>query len=537
MALLSNIKAILSLDTKDFKRGLKESEKQTQSFGKVIGKAGAAIGAAFSVAAVVRFGKEMSELSHKATNVGKAFQNTGVDLERLVEATGGGVSNLDLMQKSIRAINLGIRSSDLPQFFEFAAVRAAETGESVDYLVNSIVDGIGRRSTLVLDNLGISATELQEEIKKVGDFGLAAANIINRSMSENTLTVDEAASGFTKLSTAWDNFSVSVATGGVGAIFGNILTVAASILEKIQTALGLGQAFEVLTTLDTSVLTLKQMREELNRLETQVKMTSSAVDAGVLFAYDDTDPSSPTYKINQLRKAISEYGKVTLTAEQQTAAFNNILAASGPLVESFFKPITFGQKGYDGGITPMASLSADIDLTAESFDNATKSIEKYRQSLADTVQPALDLGQAISASLGQAITIMADSIGQLIAGDTEGALNSFISGIAGLMKQFGSLLIAWGAAQIAIKASAANPYVAIAAGAALVAIGALMSSKQSQITGSGYYGGSGYGSYGGGSYGSGGGYTSQREIVLVARGNDLVGVLNAQNYEDNLIKP
>ena len=114
----------------------------------------------------------MSELSHKATNVGKAFQNTGVDLERLVEATGGGVSNLDLMQKSIRAINLGIRSSDLPQFFEFAAVRAAETGESVDYLVNSIVDGIGRRSTLVLDNLGIGVTQrsYREEIKKSRRF-------------------------------------------------------------------------------------------------------------------------------------------------------------------------------------------------------------------------------------------------------------------------------------------------------------------------------------------------------------------------------
>ena len=88
-----------------------------------------------------------------------------------------------------------------------------------------------------------------------------------------------------------DNFSVSSSNRWCWCnIRAPWLPVAASILEKIQTALGLGQAFGGATTLDTSVLTLKQMREELNRLETQVKMTSSAVDAGVLFAYDDTDP-------------------------------------------------------------------------------------------------------------------------------------------------------------------------------------------------------------------------------------------------------
>ena len=79
-----------------------------------------------------------------------------------------------MIKQAVRASNFKVPLNQLATFFEFATKRAAQTGESVDYLVNSIIDGIGRKSTLVMDNLGISATELQAEIKKVGDFGQAA---------------------------------------------------------------------------------------------------------------------------------------------------------------------------------------------------------------------------------------------------------------------------------------------------------------------------------------------------------------------------
>ena len=97
------------------------------------------------------------------------------------------------MQASVRAANFKVPLEQLATFFEFATNRAIETGESVDFLVNSIIDGIGRKSTLVMDNLGISATELQEEIRKVGDFGQAAANIISREMGKAGVVLDTTA--------------------------------------------------------------------------------------------------------------------------------------------------------------------------------------------------------------------------------------------------------------------------------------------------------------------------------------------------------
>ena len=49
-------------------------------------------------------------------------------------------------------------------------------------------------------------------------------------------------------------------------------------------------------------------------------------------------------------------------------------------------------------------------------------------------------------------------------------------------------------------------------------------------SGGGYSGGSGYGSFAGGSYSGGGSYSTDREIILRARGDDLVGVINRNNF-------
>ncbi|GAG40471.1 unnamed protein product, partial [marine sediment metagenome] len=99
-----------------------------------------------------------------------------------------------------------------------ATSRAIQTGESVDYLVNSIIDGIGRKSTLVMDNLGISATELQEEIKLTGDFGKAAANIIEREMGKVGEVMDTTTIKIARLNTAFENTKEKVGKGLVNAL-------------------------------------------------------------------------------------------------------------------------------------------------------------------------------------------------------------------------------------------------------------------------------------------------------------------------------
>lgn len=164
-------------------RGINDEASKSPSLFKQFGIAATA---AFSAAKLIQFGFEAVKLAGKVEGIKVAFDrlNQPTLLDELRRATRNTVADWELMQTAMRASNFKIPLDQLATLLEFAQKRATQTGEAVDYLVNSIVDGIGRKSSLVLDNLGISATELQDEIRKVGDFGQAAANIVERELGK-----------------------------------------------------------------------------------------------------------------------------------------------------------------------------------------------------------------------------------------------------------------------------------------------------------------------------------------------------------------
>lgn len=210
--IVGRLLAILGLDDKEFKKGLDKAEKKSNAFSKNIKKIGVIIAAAFSIAVLKKFTLEILKLSAKAQGVERAFKKLDRPglLNDLREATRGTVDNVTLMQKAIQAKNFKIPLEQLATYFKFATNRAIETGESVDYLVNSIITGIGRKSVLVMDNLGISAAELQEEVKKVGDFGEASGIIIQREIEKAGDIVDTTATKIERLGASWTNAKKSL---------------------------------------------------------------------------------------------------------------------------------------------------------------------------------------------------------------------------------------------------------------------------------------------------------------------------------------
>lgn len=174
-----------------------------------------------------RIGKEAVQLAGQLEGVKAAFDNLNDIrlLDSLREATQGTVTDLDLMKAAVQAKNFKIPLGQLATFFEFATKRAAQTGESVDFLVDSIIKGMGRKSVLILDNLGISSIELQKEVKKTGDFAEAAGNIIRRelgSMGEVALTAGQK---MTQLKTDTENLKIGIGKGLIPVIlyFGEIV--------------------------------------------------------------------------------------------------------------------------------------------------------------------------------------------------------------------------------------------------------------------------------------------------------------------------
>lgn len=134
---------------------------------------------------MVQLVDESVELAEASDGVYHKFKelDDGTLLQRLRTATKNTVNDLDLMRAVVQANDFRIPLQDLAKYLQFAQIKAQQTGQSVDYMTDSIVKGLGRKSILILDNLAISASEINEETKKTGDFMSAVASIVDKQLA------------------------------------------------------------------------------------------------------------------------------------------------------------------------------------------------------------------------------------------------------------------------------------------------------------------------------------------------------------------
>lgn len=132
----------------------------------------------------VKVGIDMAKSSEGTIAFFKQLSDSNRILKEVKQSTDGTISSLEIMKKTIRAKEMGIPIEDMANLMKYARIQAQKLGKDVDYMSNSIVDGIGRKSTLVLDNLGISATKVQAEVKKSGDFTQGVLKIVNEELEK-----------------------------------------------------------------------------------------------------------------------------------------------------------------------------------------------------------------------------------------------------------------------------------------------------------------------------------------------------------------
>jgi hypothetical protein len=208
---------------KKFKDQERQLSKNTQAFSGLKG-AIAPLAGVLSVAVVANFTKELILLKGEADGVREAFNRlTGTTLKELKKSVAGTVDELTLMKAAVRADQFKIPLQTLATLFEFASKRATQTGQSVGFLVDSIIDGIGRKSPLILDNLGISATQLSAKFKELGDFGEAAAVIISEELGNMGEVSENVGSATDRLAAKYDDLKLQLADfviseGAVGTI-------------------------------------------------------------------------------------------------------------------------------------------------------------------------------------------------------------------------------------------------------------------------------------------------------------------------------
>jgi uncharacterized protein with GYD domain len=232
-------KVLLGLDANEFRRGIQQVDAKLKETSKLFDNLGAAVGAAFIGSQIQAFIVDAVRLGDQLTKVSQGFARFGgeANLEQLRQSTRGLVSDLELMKTATKAGTFGIGIGEMGQLLNFATRRAQETGQEVDYLVDSIVTGIGRKSPLILDNLGISATALREKLNgvsveaaSIGEVSRAVGQIASEQLRLMGESADTAADKLQRVNTIWANFKAETGqwisrTGlAIAEIFGQLLT-------------------------------------------------------------------------------------------------------------------------------------------------------------------------------------------------------------------------------------------------------------------------------------------------------------------------
>lgn len=590
---IGRIKVLLGLDSGQFQKGVSNSQKKMSGFQKFskswAGKMTGIIAGAFAVDAIKDFVGEASKMAGEMEGVKKAFEglNDPTLLDRLKQATKGTVSELELMKSAVKAKNLGLPVQELAGYFEFARRRAKETGESVDFLVESIVTGIGRKSPLILDNLGISASALSEEFKKTGDFGAAAGKIISEEMANMGPDIDTAAEAQARMAANWDNIKVKAGElfnyisgpfiAGLSKTFDQFNTLiedeTISTFDKFMIALQpaksavynfnkeLENSIKAATSLDsvqknlsTSVkllhatyasggITLQEYNAEKDKLIAAAKKTSTQLKAqkgaaiqaaeGIKVLTDEEKKAAE--EAEKLRRKLENLQLKTDFIPADVEKLKGIRGA----VDKVFQEIR------DEGAKPRQvkiRVAPDLEITN------TEGLEK------EVSQKMITLGQNISAATGQLFQDMAGTMIDAMAAAFSGASaedigRGLLTSLADLLGQFGKMLITLGLSMEALKLSLelgpGGGLIAIGAGVALIAAAGAVKGflKDSSSNIGGASGGGASGGGGGGVGLNGGDYDNtgseglrqmqtpspndaMKDFQFTLRGKDLVATTN-----------
>ena len=397
-------KVILGLDPSEFRRGIQQVDSKLKETSKMFGNLGQAIGAAFAVSQIQAFASEAIKMGSQLETVRKGFERFGdiSTLGELRKATRGLVTDLDLMKVAVQAGNFGIPIQQMGQLLEFAARRAAETGQSVDYLVKSIVTGIGRKSPLILDNLGISAVALKEkfggaalEAQSIADVAKAVGEIASAELGKMGEATDTAADKMLRLATSWDNFkarfgeAVAPAVTGVldfisGALeqtFINFQLLKAELhttkpSERIKSRAPMGVTAPTSGTTTATAAPfspprlkeLKLFQGELNRLTLSFTSQEMVMRSGMIPAYD-------------------EFNRMIKGAKEQTAAFDAQLQMASMVGAEF------------GAILSQA-FSASIISGEDFFETLRKALMDYVKQMAVALATTTALAAIFSVVTG-----------------------------------------------------------------------------------------------------------------------------------------
>lgn len=190
----------------------KAADKSSKAFQKM-GKGLAVMAAGWVSVNAAQKAYQLSATSAKAKDAIAVFEAAGGSVAKLRQQTRGLISDATLARNANLARTMGIDSDQFAKLANIANAAAKSTGESSEFMLESIVKGTARSSKLLLDNLGIlvsvgSANEAYA--KKVGkttdaltDYDKKQA-FINATLEAGVSVLDDVAAAGANSAEAFD---------------------------------------------------------------------------------------------------------------------------------------------------------------------------------------------------------------------------------------------------------------------------------------------------------------------------------------------
>ena len=197
------------------RRSLDQFKQDNLSLGGVLNQTVKSLtAAAAGFASLSAAAGAIKNLIDESVQLAKAGEGVRIAFERLNEpglldslrtATHNTVTDIELMKAAVKFNDFKLPVQELGTMLAFAQQKAKDTGQSIDYMVDSIVTGLGRKSLMILDNLGLSASEIREKMKETGDMTKAVGEIIREQMAKAGDYMETAADRAAQANTSLQN--------------------------------------------------------------------------------------------------------------------------------------------------------------------------------------------------------------------------------------------------------------------------------------------------------------------------------------------
>jgi hypothetical protein len=388
------------------RRADQANQQATSGFGRLGTAIGGAI-AAIGIHQVISFAEEFNELGTQVNIATQTFEqlSDSIDpnnelLARLQDATGGIVSNLDLMSGATRLLSMGLatNSDEVERLTELAVRLGGAMGNDAQQSIENFSLLLANESVLRLDSFGISSSRVRQRIDEL----LASGEALNRSEAFRLAVLEEGGRSLERLGDA-----ASAAETPLARLQTRLENIAHQGASNFTTGVNATIAFVE----DVTEFTIAE--NDLNEAAFQWLQTMGAQPQGNLFG----SAIYTSEQIAQARQAMQiqeEYNRLQQEGLQATLDAQAELRNQTPLIAD--TPFSFGDQFIkpDETLTAFQAVGQEIVTISDLISNLNPLVNAGTAAWEQTAAAVLRVQEAYSnISLGQ---LMGEGQGNLALG-------------------------------------------------------------------------------------------------------------------------